>query len=103
MAASRSVSPYLLLTLTPFFWSCNWIVGRALASDIPPMAMTFLRWFFAILILAPFAIPHVRHDLPLLRLDRIYVRGFSVREWNATCAARREAVNYCSQHISLKL
>ena len=66
-AAIAGLNPYLLLTLTPFFWSCNWIVGRALASDIPPMAMTFLRWFFAILILAPFAIPHVRHDLPLLR------------------------------------
>ena len=46
MAASRSVSPYLLLTLTPFFWACNWIVGRGLHSDIPPMAMTFFRWLF---------------------------------------------------------
>ena len=41
-------SPYLLLTLTPFFWACNWIVGRALARRIPPMAMTFFRWLFAI-------------------------------------------------------
>ena len=65
--AVTRLNPYLLLTLTPFFWSCNWIVGRALASDIPPMAMTFLRWFFAILILAPFALPQVRRDLPVVR------------------------------------
>ncbi|MBK7794459.1 MAG: DMT family transporter [Betaproteobacteria bacterium] len=61
------LNPYLLLTLTPFFWSFNWIVGRGLASDIPPMAMTFLRWFFAVLILAPFALAHVRRDWPILR------------------------------------
>src|SRR5947208_1708355 len=52
--ATRIASPYLLLTLTPFFWACNWIVGRGLHAEIPPMAMTFYRWFFALLILAPF-------------------------------------------------
>ena len=60
-------NPYLLLTLTPFFWSCNWIVGRGLASDIPPMAMTFFRWFFAVLILAPFAWRELRRDWPIVR------------------------------------
>jgi drug/metabolite transporter (DMT)-like permease len=60
-------SPYLLLTLTPLFWSCNWIVGRGLHADIPPMAMTFFRWLFAIVILAPFALPQVRRDWPVLR------------------------------------
>src|SRR5258708_6722774 len=66
-AAARVASPYLLLTLTPFFWACNWIVGRGLHSEIPPMAMTFYRWFFALLILAPFALPHVRRDRGIVR------------------------------------
>ncbi len=66
-AAARVASPYLLLTLTPFFWACNWIVGRGLHSEIPPMAMTFYRWFFALLILAPFALPHVRRDWGIVR------------------------------------
>jgi len=63
----RHVSPYLLLTLTPLFWSVNWIVGRGLHEDVPPMAMTFFRWLFAVLILAPFALPHVRRDWPTIR------------------------------------
>ena len=67
VAALRGANPYLLLTLTPLFWACNTIVGRGLAEDVPPMAMTFLRWFFAIVILAPLAWPHVRHDWPLVR------------------------------------
>jgi drug/metabolite transporter (DMT)-like permease len=66
-ARARHVSPYLLLTLTPLFWSANWIVGRGLHHDIPPMAMTFFRWLFAIVILAPFALPHLRRDLPTLK------------------------------------
>jgi len=53
---------HLLLTLAPFFWSCNWIVGRGLSHEVPPFAMTFYRWFFAVLILAPFALRHVRRD-----------------------------------------
>ncbi|MEO8508037.1 MAG: DMT family transporter [Betaproteobacteria bacterium] len=69
MPATRRISPYLLLTLTPLFWACNWIIGRGLHSDIPPMAMTFFRWLFAILILAPFAWPHVRRDWPTLRAN----------------------------------
>jgi drug/metabolite transporter (DMT)-like permease len=66
-AAHVGATPYLLLTLVPLFWAGNWIVGRGLAPEIPPMAMTFLRWFFAILILAPFAVPHVIRDWPKLR------------------------------------
>jgi drug/metabolite transporter (DMT)-like permease len=65
----RSASPYLLLTLTPFFWSCNWIIGRALHEDIPPMGMTFFRWLFALLILAPFALPPLKRDWPLIRAN----------------------------------
>ncbi|MFO1414602.1 MAG: DMT family transporter [Burkholderiales bacterium] len=67
MAANRSASPYLLLTLAPFFWACNWIVGRGISSDIPPMAMTFFRWLFAGAMLAPFALPAVRRQWPAVR------------------------------------
>src|SRR5437870_10066650 len=63
-AQARHVSPFLLLTLTPFFWACNWIIGRGMSTSMPPMAMTFYRWFFAVLILAPFAWPHVKRDWP---------------------------------------
>jgi drug/metabolite transporter (DMT)-like permease len=64
---ASGASPYLLLTLPPLFWASNWIIGRALHTEIPPMAMTFFRWLFAIAILAPFAWPHVRRDWPVIR------------------------------------
>ena len=34
-AAIAGLNPYLLLTLTPFFWSCNWIVGRGAGQRHP--------------------------------------------------------------------
>ena len=65
--ALSGANPYLLLALTPLFWAGNVIVGRGLSAAIPPMTMTFLRWLFAMLILAPFAWPHVRRDWPIVR------------------------------------
>ncbi len=38
-----------------------------MATDIAPFAMTFLRWFFAILMLMPFAWRHVRREWPVVR------------------------------------
>ncbi len=46
---------YLLLLLTTFFWSGNFIVGKAASIyEIPPFSLNFYRWFFAGLILLPF-------------------------------------------------
>jgi drug/metabolite transporter (DMT)-like permease len=56
------VSPYLLLALAPLFWSANWLVGRGLHDAVPPMAMTFFRWCFALAFMLPFALPHVVRD-----------------------------------------
>ena len=68
-AAPRTLTPYLLLTLAPFFWACNWIIGRGVADGIPPLAMTFYRWLFAVVMLAPFAWRHVRRDWPIVRAN----------------------------------
>ena len=71
-------SAIALLTLAPLFWSVNWIVGRGLADDVPPLAMTFYRWLFAIVILAPFALPSLRRDLPLIRRHWKALAGLGV-------------------------
>jgi len=67
IAALRGASPYLLLALAPLFWACNWIVGRALAPEVPPMTMTFLRWLCAFFIVAPFAWRHFVREWPIVR------------------------------------
>ncbi len=59
--------PYILLSLTALFWAGNAIVGRAVAGEFPPMALSQLRWVGAFVILLPFAWRHVRRDWPNIR------------------------------------
>lgn len=60
-------SPYLLLTLTSFFWSLNWIVGKAVVGHVSPFAITFIRWVIAVSIMLAFAWPAVIRHWPVIR------------------------------------
>lgn len=59
--------PYLLLSLSSLLWAGNVVLGRFIAADFPPMALSFLRWGFACLIVLPFAWPHLRAEWPVIR------------------------------------
>lgn len=59
--------PYLLLSLASLFWAGNVVLGRFIAADFPPMALSLLRWGFACLLVLPFAWPHLRADWPVIR------------------------------------
>ncbi len=59
--------PYVLLGLTALIWGANAVAGKLAVGHISPMMLTLLRWFFAALLLAPFALPHLRRDWPLIR------------------------------------
>ncbi len=51
-----------LLMLTALFWSGNFVIGRAVADLVPPVLLAVLRWTGALLIVLPFAWPHLRWD-----------------------------------------
>ena len=57
----------LLAGLPPLFWAGNFVLGRALHADIPPLALSFWRWALALLILLPFAHRGLRRQAGLLR------------------------------------
>ena len=59
--------PYLLLSLTALFWAGNAIAGKAAVGAVPPMALNFLRWLVAMLILLSISAPHIRRDWPAIR------------------------------------
>lgn len=60
-------NPYLLLTLTALFWSGNFVLARAVHTDIPPLALSFWRWVIAFFILLPFVIKPLKQQWPLLK------------------------------------
>ena len=66
-AASFHASPYLLLTLTAFFWSLNWVIGRAMAGHVTPLALAFVRWVIAVAFMLPFCWTEIRAQWPTIR------------------------------------
>ena len=68
------LAPYLLLTLAVLFWAGNWVLGRALRYDAPPVAITFWRWAIAFALLAPFTYGSLHNRWPLI-----------LRSWKIVC------------------
>lgn len=50
---------FALLFIVPVLLASNMLAARAIAGDIPPVALALGRWFFAALILAPIVGPTV--------------------------------------------
>jgi len=46
---------YLMLTGSALFWSGNFVLGRAIATEISPITLAYWRWMIALIILLPFS------------------------------------------------
>ncbi|MCW9096942.1 MAG: DMT family transporter [Ignavibacteriaceae bacterium] len=58
---------YVLLIFAVLFWSGNFIVGRGIHNEIPPMTLAFWRWAVALLIILPFSLGHIVHQFDIIR------------------------------------
>ncbi|MBK1837596.1 DMT family transporter [Azospirillum sp. YIM B02556] len=66
-AARLADQAWLLMMLPPLFWAGNAVLGRAVAGAVPPIGLAFWRWCLGMLVVLPFAWPHLRHDItPIL-------------------------------------
>lgn len=59
-AARLDLRTALLLTLPTMLWAGNAVVGRAIAGQFPPIALNWVRWLSALVVLAPFVIVGMR-------------------------------------------
>lgn len=59
--------PYLLLVLAPTFWGGNLVAGKLAVGQIDPYLLLLGRWVGAVLLVAIFALPHVRRDWAKIR------------------------------------
>ncbi|MDE1209732.1 DMT family transporter [Vibrio aestuarianus] len=58
---------YLLPLFTVLIWGGNSIINKLAAETIEPSAMSFYRWFVAMLILTPFCLPTVIRQLNIIK------------------------------------
>ncbi|PVY70714.1 EamA domain-containing membrane protein RarD [Tamilnaduibacter salinus] len=73
------------LVMTTLFWGGNALVARATAETIPPLALSFWRWFIPCIYLLPFTIRafyRYRHTLRQNRLKVLVLALFSVGAYN---------------------
>ncbi len=70
--------PYLLLVLMASFWAINIVLGRFVAGHVPPVALSFVRWTGAFLIVLPFAWPHLRRDWDQIRARLAFMTLLSI-------------------------
>ena len=61
------MNPYVLLVVATLIWGGNFVIGRAIASSLPPITLSFLRWCTAFVIFLPFAWPFLRKEWGLLK------------------------------------
>lgn len=61
------VHPFIPLSAAALAWSGNFVIGRAVAGRIPPVALAFWRWAATLLVLLPLTWRDVRASWPALR------------------------------------
>ena len=58
---------YFLLPLSAACWAGNHVVARAAGGHVPPASLAVARWLLIVLIVLPFALPHLAADWPKLK------------------------------------
>jgi len=61
-----------LLIFASACWAGSSVAGRAAVGDVPPMALSFLRWFIAFVVLLPFG------ARPLWKERRIFIQNLPI-------------------------
>jgi drug/metabolite transporter (DMT)-like permease len=66
-AVTFSKSPYLLLILATLIWGGNFVIGRAMVSDLPPFTFSLMRWILAMAIFLPFSLKSIKAHQAVLK------------------------------------
>lgn len=57
----------VLVILSTLFWGGNFVLGRAVSGDIPPISLAWWRWVLALAVILPFALPALWHLRSVIR------------------------------------
>ncbi|WP_155593984.1 DMT family transporter [Lysinibacillus cavernae] len=61
------IPPYALLLLATLLWGGNFVIGRAVSGNIPPLTLAFLRWCVAFIVFSPIALRQLKREWPMLK------------------------------------
>lgn len=61
------IPPFALLLLATLLWGGNFVIGRAVSGDLPPLTFAFLRWCIAFIFFLPIAYGSFKRDWRMLK------------------------------------
>lgn len=59
----------MVLVVTPALFSLNMLISRLVAGWLPPVNLTFWRWFLTALFAGALVFPQIQKSLPILRRE----------------------------------
>lgn len=62
----------LLAVVATIIWSGNFIISRAINKEIAPIALSFYRWFTAVVLLLPFAWKYIPESWQIVKQNKSY-------------------------------
>lgn len=63
----NKIPPFLLLLIATILWGGNFVIGRAVANELPPFTLAFLRWCTACIVFLPLAWVPLKRDWLTIR------------------------------------
>lgn len=71
--AGSTVLAALLLAVSALTWAGNYITGRAISGEVPPIGLAAGRWGVAVLVMLPLAWSHLQRDRAALSARWRYI------------------------------
>ena len=113
LLSRRAAALWMVLLVTPALFSLNMLVSRLVAGWLPPVSLTFWRWFLTALFAGAMAGPQIVKSLPIVRREwprllllgaiGMSLCGLSAYEAGHTTSAANIALIYASSPVMMVL
>lgn len=69
----NKIPPVVLLLIATILWGGNFVIGRAVANDLPPFTLAFLRWCVALIVFLPITYKALKRDFSQIKKHWVIV------------------------------
>lgn len=109
--AGSALALWMVLVVCPALFSLNMLISRLIAGWLPPVQMTFWRWFLTALFAGALVMPQIIRSLPILRREwrrllllgsiGMSICGLSAYEAGHTTSTANIALIYASSPVMM--
>ena len=82
----RKLYAYAGLVFSVLCWAANTVLARGVVQEVNPMALSFWRWFVALVLILPFGFFYLKRDIHTIKKNKfrlVVLAFFSVSVYNS--------------------